>query len=156
MKAVVQRVTHAEVEVEGAVVSRIEAGLLVLLGVQAGDVEADAEFLAEKITGLRIFEDAEGKMNLGILDLDPHGALLVVPNFTVCGSARKGKRPSFADAAAPDEGRRLYEEACRLMERRGAVVGRGVFGAHMHVRLVNDGPVTLWLESARSPQHGGK
>ncbi len=156
MKAVVQRVSHAAVEVEDEIVGQIEAGLLALVGVQEGDTEADARFVAEKITGLRVFEDAEGKMNLGVLDLDPPGAILAVSNFTVCGDVRRGKRPSFTDAAGPEEGKRLFDLTCRLMEERCAHVARGVFRAHMHVRLVNDGPVTIWLESARSTPHGGK
>jgi D-aminoacyl-tRNA deacylase len=149
MKSVVQRVRHAEVEVEGEIVARIGPGLLVLLGVQAEDTEADAEFVARRIVGLRIFGDSDGKMNLGVLELSPPGEILAVSNFTVCGDARKGKRPSFTDAAGPAEGERLYELTCSLMEGHGARVGRGVFGAHMHVRLENDGPVTLWVESSR-------
>jgi D-aminoacyl-tRNA deacylase len=155
MKAVLQRVSHAEVEIDGEVVASVERGLLVLLGVEVGDTDADAEFIARKIVGLRVFQDAGGKMNLGVLELDPPGSILAVSNFTVCGDARRGRRPSFTGAAAPEEGLRLFDKACALMEREGATVAKGVFGAHMHVRLENDGPVTLLLESSKGSENAG-
>lgn len=145
-----QRVTWAEFEVEGEVLSRIERGFVVLLGVATGDAEPDAEFVAGKLAGLRLFGDAEGKMNLSLLELDPPGAVLCIPNFTLLGDARRGRRPSFAGAAPPEEGRALWEDVCLRLEARGVPVARGVFGAHMHVRLENDGPVTLVVESPRS------
>ncbi len=149
MKAVVQRANWAELQIDDRVHVRMGRGLVVLLGVADGDAESDADFVARKLAGLRVFEDADGKMNLGLLDLDPAGAVLVTPNFTVCGDTRKGRRPSFVGAAAPEEGNRLFERVCDLLEERGVPTARGVFGAHMHVRLENDGPVTLWIDSAK-------
>ena len=144
MKAVIQRVTSASVTVEGRIVGRIGQGLLVLLGVEKGDAEAQADWLVEKIAGLRIFCDDGGKMNLSVRDIG--GALLVVSQFTLAGNCAKGKRPSFDTAAAPADGQRLYEyflEAARLL---GLPVESGIFQADMRVALVNDGPVTFILE----------
>ncbi len=143
----VQRVSQARVVVEGQTVGQIGQGLLVLLGVGKGDTPEDAAYLARKIVGLRVFADAEGKMNLALPDVG--GEVLVVSQFTLYGDTRKGNRPSFIEAALPDEGRRLYEHFCDLLSEQGLHVETGVFQAHMQVHLVNDGPVTLWLESAQ-------
>ena len=144
MKTVIQRVTSASVTVEGRIVGRIEQGLLVLLGVEKGDAEAQADWLAEKIAGLRIFSDDEGKMNLSVRDIG--GALLVVSQFTLAGNCAKGKRPSFDTAAPPAEGRRLYEYFLETVKHLGLPVESGIFQAVMQVALVNDGPVTFILE----------
>jgi D-aminoacyl-tRNA deacylase len=144
MRAVVQRVTHAAVAVDGAEVARIGPGLLVLLGVGQGDTEVDADFLARKILNLRIFEDDAGKMNLSALQLGLE--LLVVSQFTLYGDCRKGNRPDFTAAGAPDRAEMLYERFAEVC-RRDAPVATGRFGAHMKVTLLNDGPVTLILES---------
>jgi D-tyrosyl-tRNA(Tyr) deacylase len=148
MRAVVQRVSRASVAVDGTVVGAIGAGLLVLLGVAKGDDEAAAEYLADKVLGLRIFADAEGKMNLGVLEAG--GALLVVSQFTLYGDARKGRRPSFDRAAPPEEARRLYERFAAAARARGARVETGVFQAMMQVELVNEGPVTILCDSEKS------
>ena len=146
MRALIQRVTSARVEVDGVVVGEIGPGLLVLLGVAKTDSEKDADFLAAKIVNLRIFADAEGKMNLSVLEAG--GALLVVSQFTLYGDCRKGRRPGF-DAAAPSEtARALYERFVDAARMTGVRVETGVFQAHMAVSLVNDGPVTLLVESA--------
>jgi D-aminoacyl-tRNA deacylase len=144
MRALLQRVTEASVTVEGQRVGAIGRGLLVLLGVGRGDGEAQAEAMADRIAGLRIFEDAAGKMNLSLLDT--HRAALVVSQFTLYADTRKGRRPSFTDAAPPDEARRLYARACEALRSRGIDVQEGIFAAEMQVSLVNDGPVTLWLD----------
>ncbi|HEY4359848.1 MAG TPA: D-aminoacyl-tRNA deacylase [Bryobacteraceae bacterium] len=152
MRAVVQRVATAKVEVEGVVVGEIGPGLMVLLGVGKGDAEAGAEFLAEKITGLRIFADGAGKMNLSLIDTG--GALLAVSQFTLYGDCRKGRRPGF-DAAAPAElARGLYERFVEAVRAKGVRVETGVFQADMQVSLVNDGPVTLIVESPGASQSG--
>jgi D-aminoacyl-tRNA deacylase len=140
MRALVQRVSDASVTVGGAEVARIGPGLLVLLGVRRGDDEAAADRIASKLLALRVFEDAEGKMNLSVRDVD--GELLVVSQFTLYGDARKGNRPSFVEAAPPEEAEPLYE---RVRATTGAE--EGVFGARMAVALVNDGPVTVLLEA---------
>ena len=139
MRAVVQRVAKASVTVDGEVAGAIERGLLVLLGVHEDDDEAAADRMADKLAALRIFEDADGRMNLSVADAG--GAILCVSNFTVYGDARRGNRPSFIAAARPERAEELYE---RVRERLGAA--GGVFGAHMHVDLVNDGPVTLVVD----------
>jgi D-tyrosyl-tRNA(Tyr) deacylase len=139
VRAVVQRVASASVTVDGAEVARIERGLLVLLGVHESDDEATADRIADKLLALRIFEDDQGRMNLSVTDAG--GAVLCVSNFTVYGDTRKGNRPSFTAAARPEQAGELYE---RVRERLGAQ--GGVFGAHMQVELVNDGPVTLVVE----------
>src|SRR5580704_12612246 len=145
MKALVQRVTHAKVEVDGAVVGKIDAGLLVLLGVAKGDTASDADFLAKKIAGLRIFSDSAGKMNLSLKETG--GALLAVSQFTLYGDCSKGRRPGFDLAAPGDQARALYEQFVAALRREGVRVETGVFQAHMAVSLVNDGPVTLIVES---------
>jgi D-aminoacyl-tRNA deacylase len=146
MRAVVQRVSEASVVVNGQVVGAIGRGLLVLLGVTHDDGEAEAAALARKIAGLRIFEDAAGKFNLGLTDVD--GAVLLVSQFTLYGDTRKGRRPSFTDAARPEQAGPLCDRFVELLAAEGLVVETGVFGAHMAVQLVNDGPVTLWLDTA--------
>jgi D-aminoacyl-tRNA deacylase len=153
MRAVVQRVTKAKVEVDGAVVGAIGAGALVLLGVGKPDTAADAEYLAEKIAGLRIFSDSAGKMNLSLLETG--GAMLAVSQFTLYGDCRKGRRPGFDHAAGADQARALYELFVEAARRAGVHVETGVFQAHMAVSLVNDGPVTLIVETPRPNQSGG-
>lgn len=132
------------VETGGKKVSWIGPGLLVLLGVGRGDTEAEADYLAEKIVGMRIFSDREGKMNLSLGETG--GEILAVSQFTLYGDCRRGRRPGFSGAAPPEEGERLYEYFCRRLEGLGFPPGRGVFGAEMLVRLENDGPVTIILE----------
>jgi D-aminoacyl-tRNA deacylase len=140
VRALVQRVSEASVTVDGADVARIDRGLLVLLGVRRGDDEAAADRIAAKLLALRVFEDADGKMNLSVRDVD--GELLVVSQFTLYGDARKGNRPSFVEAAPPEEAEPLYERVRAATGAEG-----GVFGARMAVALVNDGPVTVLLEA---------
>ncbi|MBF5045043.1 D-tyrosyl-tRNA(Tyr) deacylase [Aggregicoccus sp. 17bor-14] len=152
MRAVVQRVKEASVTVEGERVSAQGPGLLVLLGVGRGDGSADVAWMVEKLATLRIFEDAAGKMNLSLEDT--HRALIVVSQFTLYADARKGRRPSFTDAEEPERARALYEQVCAGLRARGLSVGTGRFAADMQVALVNDGPVTLLLDSpppARPP-----
>ena len=146
MRAVIQRVSEARVTVEGSVLGEIGPGLLALLGVAKPDTPADAEFLAEKILNLRVFPDEAGKMNRSLLDMG--GALLVVSQFTLYGDCRKGRRPSFDDAAPAELARPLYEHFIEVARKSGLRVETGVFQAHMNVSLVNDGPVTLLVESA--------
>ncbi len=143
----VQRVSRARVEVQGRTTGEIGRGLLVLLGVGRDDGEADARFLADKLAGLRVFEDAAGKMNLAVGEVG--GGLLVVSQFTLLGDARKGNRPSFTDAAPPEAANALYERVCALLREKGLPVGTGTFRAEMAVELVNDGPVTILLDSKR-------
>ena len=145
MRAVIQRVSEARVTVAGSVLGEIGPGLLALLGVAKPDTAADAEFLAEKILNLRVFPDEAGKMNRSLLDTG--GALLVVSQFTLYCDCRKGRRPSFDDAAPAEQARRLYEHFVETARRSGVRVETGVFQAHMDVALVNDGPVTLLVES---------
>lgn len=145
MKAVIQRVTRASVEVNGEVVGRIDAGLLVLLGVGKDDSDADAEYIADKVTGLRIFSDTDGKMNRSIVDIG--GKLLIVSQFTLLGDTTKGRRPGFDRAAPPEQALALYERVVAIGRDRGIHVETGRFGAHMRVSLENDGPVTFLLES---------
>lgn len=147
MRAIVQRVKEARVEVDGETVGRIGEGALVLLGAGKDDTEEDAEYLAEKILTLRIFEDGEGKMNLSVTDTG--GSVLVVSQFTLYGDCRKGRRPSFDKAAPPEEAERLYELFVAELRERGAKVETGRFRAMMDVHLVNRGPVTLMLDSKR-------
>lgn len=146
MLAVVQRVTHARVRVGGNVVGQIGVGLLVLLGVARGDDERDAAWCAAKCAGLRIFRDADGKMNLGLEEVS--GSMLVVSQFTLLGDCVSGRRPSFVEAAAPEEGRRLYERFVADARASGVHVETGTFQAAMEVELSNDGPVTLILDSS--------
>jgi len=145
VRAVVQRVSSARVEVEGKVVGEIGRGLLVLLGVGEGDSEKQAHWLADKVAGLRIFEDEAGKMNLSVEEVG--GDLLVVSQFTLYGDCRKGRRPSFTGAAPPEEADRLYGIFVARLRERGLPVATGVFQAMMQVHLVNDGPVTLIVET---------
>lgn len=147
MRAVVQRVSRAQVRVEGAVTGSVERGLLVLLGVARGDGPDDARAMADKLAALRIFEDPDGKMNLSVADAG--GGVLVVSQFTLLGDARKGNRPGFSDAAPPEEANALYQAVCDLLRARGLPVAQGVFRAHMEVELVNDGPVTILLDSRK-------
>lgn len=147
MRAVVQRVRHSSVTVDEKVVGEIGHGLLVLLGVDVNDVEADAVYMADKIVGLRIFNDADGKFNLSLTDVG--GAVLLVSQFTLHGDCRKGRRPSFVAAARPEQAIPLYESVGALLREKGIVVEMGVFGAHMDVTLLNDGPVTLLLDSGK-------
>jgi D-tyrosyl-tRNA(Tyr) deacylase len=146
MRAVIQRVNRAAVQVEGAVVGQIKAGLFVLLGITQEDGEAEAAALARKVAGLRIFGDADGKMNLSVVDTG--GQMLVVSQFTLYGDVRKGRRPSFVRAARPEHAEPLYMHFCALLREEGITVATGTFGAHMEIELVNDGPVTLLLDSA--------
>lgn len=147
MRAVVQRVKEADVSVDNNITGSINKGLMVLLGVEEGDTEADALYMADKITGLRIFEDEEGKMNLSIKDVG--GDILAVSQFTLLGDARKGKRPSFSKAARPDEANRLYRHFIDLVNERDVKTEEGVFQAEMLVRIYNDGPVTILLDSKK-------
>ncbi|MEO6913659.1 MAG: D-aminoacyl-tRNA deacylase [Candidatus Baltobacteraceae bacterium] len=147
MRAVVQRVIRAAVTVDRRTVGRIEAGVLVLLGVAAEDKERDAQTMAEKLANLRIFSDPAGLMNLSIKDTG--GAILLVSQFTLHGDARKGRRPSFITAAREDIARPLYELTGRLLERDGLAVEYGEFGADMAVELLNDGPVTILLDTQK-------
>ena len=144
MKTVIQRVTSASVAVEEKIVGRISEGIMVLLGIEKGDTEAEADWLVDKICGLRIFNDNAGKMNRSAVDIG--GALLVVSQFTLAGNCSKGRRPSFDTAAPPDEGKRLYEYFVTAARRTGLQVETGVFQADMQVSLTNDGPVTFILE----------
>jgi D-aminoacyl-tRNA deacylase len=150
MRAVLQRVTRASVEVDGAIApeGRIGPGWLVLLGVAKGDSDEDADRLAEKVVGLRAFDDGRGKMNLSVAEVG--GSVLVVSQFTLLGDCRKGRRPSFDSAAEPAEADRLYQCFVRQVAAAGVPVGTGVFRAHMKVDLLNDGPVTLLLDSRKA------
>jgi D-tyrosyl-tRNA(Tyr) deacylase len=147
MRAVIQRVSRASVTVDGKLVGQIGRGLLVLLGVATGDDEAAADYLAEKTVGLRVFEDAGGKMNLACADVG--GAVLVVSQFTLYGDVRKGKRPSFDRASRPDEAKHLYEYFVSRVRAAGLRCETGTFQAMMDVELVNNGPVTILLDSER-------
>ncbi len=144
MRAVVQRVSQAAVRVDGAVVGEIGAGLLVLVCAMQGDADADAGKLAAKIAKLRIFKDDQGRMNLSVRDVG--GAVLAVSQFTLAADLR-GNRPGFSTAAPPDEWRRLYDLFCDRMAAEGVPVARGIFGADMAVSLLNDGPVTIWMDT---------
>ena len=148
MRAVVQRVLNSKVEVDNEVVGQIGRGLLVLVAVHCDDTELEADWLASKIARLRIFSDEDGKMNLSVTDIG--GQILVVSQFTLYGDARKGRRPSFSDAARPDVANPLYEEFVEKLRAQGITVGTGEFGAHMMVELTNDGPVTILLESKKA------
>jgi D-aminoacyl-tRNA deacylase len=144
MRALVQRVSQARVVVAGELISQIGKGLLILLGIGHGDSEAQAAFLAEKIANLRIFEDQDGKMNLSVQEVG--GEAIVVSQFTLYGDARKGRRPSFTDAALPEAAEPLVERFIELLRAQGVPTQGGKFGAHMEVEIHNDGPVTIWLE----------
>lgn len=145
MRALVQRVTSASVTVDGKIVGEIGAGLLVLVCAMRGDGEAESAWLARKVANLRIFRDSEGRMNRSLVDTG--GAALVVSQFTLAAETR-GNRPGFSTAAAPEEGQRLYEHFSDALRGHGVAVANGVFGAEMAVALVNDGPVTIWLDTA--------
>jgi D-tyrosyl-tRNA(Tyr) deacylase len=147
MRAVFQRVSSASVTVDGKEVSRIGGGALVLLGVGKDDTERDCVYIAEKLSGLRVFSDEDGKMNLSLMDIN--GQVLVVSQFTLYGDVKKGKRPSFGRAADPNVGDELYKKVVSLLEDKGLVVKTGIFGAHMEVGLVNDGPVTVLISSEK-------
>jgi len=148
MRAVIQRVSKAKVSVDGRVVSSISKGLLVLLGVSGDDTEADVQYLADKTINLRIFEDSEGKMNLSVNDID--GEILVISQFTLYGDCRKGRRPSFTDAARPEKAIPLYESYIKSLTNMGRNPKTGVFQALMDVELINDGPVTILLDSKKT------
>ena len=148
MKVLVQRVKRAGVEVGGEKVAAIAAGLLVFVGVEKGDARPQAEYLAAKVANLRIFEDENGKMNLSLLDIE--GELLIVPNFTLYGDARKGRRPGYSSGAAPEIASGLFDKLCAKAEALGIKKGQhGIFQTDMKVALVNDGPVTLLLDSEK-------
>jgi D-tyrosyl-tRNA(Tyr) deacylase len=147
MRCVIQRVTRASVSVDGQVVGRIGPGLLALLGVAKDDGPADIEYVASKVHDLRVFGDEQGRMNLAISDVG--GAVLLVSQFTLLGDVRKGRRPGFDQAAPPDRARQLYDELAARLRAMGLEVATGVFQAHMQVELVNDGPVTILLDSRR-------
>lgn len=147
MRAVVQKVSYSKVTVDEEVVGQINQGLMVLLGVTHDDTSKDVDYMVDKITNLRIFEDAQGKMNLSLKDVN--GEVLAVSQFTLYGDARRGRRPSFSDAARPEVANPLYEEFVQKVKNQGINVGTGKFGAHMMVDLTNDGPVTILLESRK-------
>lgn len=146
MIALLQRVTQAEVAVAGAPIAHIDAGLLAFIGVERDDGEREAERLLERVLGYRLFADADDRMNLSLADTG--GGLLLVPQFTLAADTRKGARPSFTPAAAPEQSRRLFEYCCSLAQRCHKPVQTGQFGAAMQVSLTNDGPVTFWLQVA--------
>ena len=146
MKAVLQRVTHAQVVVEGELISKIEQGFMILLGVGNDDTKEDADVLSKKISGMRVFEYENGKMNLSLTDIG--GSILCISQFTLYADCRKGRRPSFINAGAPDMANELYEYFCERIKNDGIeYVKKGIFGADMKVSLLNDGPVTIILDS---------
>jgi D-tyrosyl-tRNA(Tyr) deacylase len=147
VRAVIQRVSEASVTVDGTIVGQIQRGFLVLLGVAEDDQAEDADWIAAKIAGLRVFEDADGKMNLALADVD--GAVLLVSQFTLYGDCRKGRRPSFVEAARPEKAVELYAHTAANLRTQGMKVETGTFQADMEVRLLNDGPVTLLLDSRK-------
>jgi len=147
--ALIQRVTEARVDIDGRTVGAIGRGILALVGVERGDAEVQAERLVERVLGYRIFPDAEGKMNLSLLDIK--GEMLAVPQFTLAADTKKGTRPGFSSAASPEEGRRLFERFLVLLRQKMTNVKTGEFGADMKVSLVNDGPVTFWLQTSAHP-----
>lgn len=147
MRAVIQRVSQSSVDVDGRQVGQIGTGLLVLLGVADGDQLADLDYMVNKVIGLRVFEDSDGKMNLNVQEIQ--GSVLVVSQFTLLGDVRRGKRPSFTDAAAPDIANQFYEQFCAKLEASNVPVQRGIFQADMKVSLINDGPVTILLDSRK-------
>lgn len=146
MRAVIQRVSSAQVTVDARVVGQIDRGFLVLVGITHTDGESEARTLARKIAGLRVFEDNDGKMNLSLGEIG--GAVLAVSQFTLYGDVRKGRRPSFIEAARPEQAEPLYQRFCQLLAAEGVAVAQGVFQTHMEIALVNDGPVTIWMDTA--------
>jgi len=148
MRTVIQRVNRAELRVGGQVRAEIKAGLVALVGIERSDTDADRSWTAAKIANIRVFEDGDGKMNRSVLESD--GAVLLVPNFTVAGDCRKGRRPSFDKAMAPEQASAVFDALVDELRSLGAQVQTGVFRAHMHVDLENDGPITLVIESPRS------
>ena len=148
MRAVVQRVASSRVTVDERVTGEVKKGLLVFLGVTHDDTSKDVDYMVDKVTNLRIFEDEKDKMNLSLKDIG--GEVMAVSQFTLYGDARKGRRPSFSDAARPDVANPLYEEFVEKLRAQGITVGTGEFGAHMMVELTNDGPVTILLESKKA------
>jgi len=147
MRGVIQRVLEAHVKVDGQIVGQIEQGLVVLLGVAAGDTSADLKYLVEKTIHLRIFEDDDGKMNRSVIDVG--GSILAISQFTLLGDCRKGRRPSFIGAAKPEEANAMYQQYIAQIRQQGVPVETGIFQADMKVHLVNDGPVTLVLDSSK-------
>lgn len=147
MRIVIQRVLRASVEVGGQVVGQINEGLLVYVSIGEGDTIKDAEFIADKLVNLRIFSDEAGKMNHSVLDVG--GGILLISNFTLHGDCRKGRRPDFDAAAEPAMAEELYEKLIHMIASRGVAVEKGLFGGHMHVSSINDGPVTFLLDSGR-------
>ncbi len=147
MRAVIQRVLQAKVEVGGRQVGKVDKGLLVYLSVGVGDTEKDAEFLADKLVNLRIFADDAGKMNRSVIDVG--GSILLISNFTLHGDCRKGRRPGFDAAAQPQLAQQLYEKTIALVAEKGVTVEKGVFSEYMHVDSINDGPVTFILDSGK-------
>ncbi|MBQ4044120.1 MAG: D-tyrosyl-tRNA(Tyr) deacylase [Clostridia bacterium] len=145
MIAIIQRVTEASVSIDGSVVGSCGHGFMILLGVARGDTERDAQLLAEKIAKLRVFEDGEGKMNLALGDIG--GSVLVIPNFSLLASYRRGNRPDFFGAEVPEKASPLFDYFCEQIGRFVPLVGRGVFGAEMKVALINDGPITIHMDS---------
>jgi len=150
VRLVVQRVSRASVTVDGIVRGEVGAGLMVLVGFAAADTAAQLPWAADKIANLRIFEDEQGKMNRSVLDIG--GSILLVPNFTLCGDAQKGRRPSFDGAMRPEQAAPMFDELVRLIAERGVPVQTGVFHAHMNVALVNDGPITLVIDAPSEPR----
>lgn len=147
MRAVIQRVSRASVTVDGAVTGSIERGLLVFLGVGKDDTQTDIDFIADKIANLRIFEDSDGKMNLSVTDIG--GAVLLISQFTLFGDCRKGRRPDFTAAGPPDMANRFYEQTITAVKAKGVPFETGVFAAHMDIDALNDGPVTLILDTSK-------
>jgi D-tyrosyl-tRNA(Tyr) deacylase len=147
MRAVIQRVHSARVEVDDQIIGKIEEGLLVFLGVGRDDIQDDCQYISDKISNLRIFHDEQGKMNHSLLDIA--GSVLLVSQFTLYGDARKGRRPSFSDAASPELGEALYQKTAESLRQAGLKVETGKFQAHMQVHLCNDGPVTILLDSKK-------
>ena len=147
MRSVVQRVKNAEVSVDGKVIASISEGLVVLVGFRTSDEVRDMEYILDKLVGLRVFQDDEGKMNLSVVDIA--GGLLIVPNFTLYGDARKGRRPSYSSGASPEEARGLFEKFIQIAKTKYCRLGFGEFQAEMLLSLVNDGPVTILLDSTK-------
>ncbi|MDY2835253.1 MAG: D-aminoacyl-tRNA deacylase [Candidatus Aphodomonas sp.] len=147
MRCVVQRVSRASVTVEGKIIGQVEKGYMALVGVEQGDAEQDVRYCADKVAGLRVFEDENGKMNRSVKDVG--GAVLAVSQFTLLGDARHGRRPSFSNAARPEEANALYEAFCQALRAENIRVETGVFQTDMQVELVNDGPVTILLDSRK-------